>query len=729
LTMVWLPRRGPSLNVHHLVRLQRVRSYNFAATSYSKCFDREGIPAAADGFFAKLRKDTVDYIDRFDPATWSSDPVVTMLNGEALTGGSLVETTDAFRACNGKLVEATPDQVDAVIEHVARYRAPTADYRSEVRKMEAAILDVLGGSPWPAFLVGNQALDFKKQDGVTEIEESVQANVVEQRLNDLLLADEALGKVSISRSPAFVGTVSNFTNFLDLCRKTLRNLELGVPVVVLSRSNTTQHMFRWAQMLITLLPQFGIEPGMVTYLSATREEQARVLSASGDGCPAYFTCSREVARAVRAQHSTLMASTAGPNTLVASRLTPEVAAAIKLSATIENSGQCTALRHAVVECNEGEVEAMLSAVPTVASSADALRRGEFAGLLDTAGNVMVKDVEGYTYHPQQPNVAYRVSSELPPDDLAEMWRNVYVDVTSPPASVDSPDFLASLCAWLVSHQPISVAVNADDDFGLAKKLFERTGQVVFTVGDLATPALTCQARPQDGEIFVEFPTRRRLLETTKFPVYVPSSTPAYNTTYCPAYLTSRGSGWSPEGQAAQAAAIANAVSSDQVRGYLRELTDYLTDALQLNPKRGYGKARTALYGLQTTPLTGQLNYIRCGPDTSLDDLAPYLMPFVLTNAHSLLALSIAPENSELAAALAAASLSDSAAVETDAQFAETIGANNAYNVIEPVPNDYPLVGQFVSLLLCLGHVKSTKPDHEAFIDAFSSSPKWLRLRS
>ena len=73
------------------------------------------------------------------------------------------------------MIQATPEQVDAVIEHMLGYTPSKRDWRPEVRAMEAEIFDVLGGSPWPAFLVGNQALDFKKQDGVTEIEESVQA--------------------------------------------------------------------------------------------------------------------------------------------------------------------------------------------------------------------------------------------------------------------------------------------------------------------------------------------------------------------------------------------------------------------------------------------------------------------------------------------------------------------------------------------------------------------------
>ena len=197
------------------------RGYNFASTQYDAAFNRDGVPEAGAEFCNKLRADTIAYLDQFDPKTWTNDPVTTLLRGEALTGGVLERTVDAFGCENGTVVQATPEQVDAVLEHLRSYAPPQRDNRTAVRAMEAEIFDVLGGSPWPAYLVGNQALDFKKQDGVTEIEESVQANVIEQRLSDQLLADEAAGAIAIGRAPAFVGCVSNFSNFLDLRRAEL----------------------------------------------------------------------------------------------------------------------------------------------------------------------------------------------------------------------------------------------------------------------------------------------------------------------------------------------------------------------------------------------------------------------------------------------------------------------------------------------------------------------------
>jgi hypothetical protein len=79
--------------------------------------------------------------------------------------------------------------VDQVIEHMRSYTPAKTDYRDEVRALEAEIFE-----KWSGFLIGNQALDFKKQDGVTEIEESLQANVVERRLNDQLFEDELAGR-------------------------------------------------------------------------------------------------------------------------------------------------------------------------------------------------------------------------------------------------------------------------------------------------------------------------------------------------------------------------------------------------------------------------------------------------------------------------------------------------------------------------------------------------------
>lgn len=103
------------------------------------------------------------------------------------------------------------------------------------------------------------------------------------------------------------------------------------------------------------------------------------------------------------------------------------------------------------------------------------------------------------------------------------------------------------------------------------------------------------------------------------------------------------------------------------------------------------------------------------------------MPFVLTNAADALRVSVDPANGALAAELHAAGVV--VVAEDDAAFAARLDAETPYNVLSPGGADgFPLVGQFVSCLLCVGHVKSTKPDDEDFISFFKGSPKWLAMR-
>lgn len=261
------------------------RAYNFGSPSYLACF---GDLPIADG--AALRRDTIAYLGAFEPKTWYEDPVASIVNGVVLDGGALAPTVDAFAHENGRIRVADAAGVAAIAAHMGGF-APRRDYRAGVRAAEAELFAAHADA-----LIGNQALDYRKQDGVTEIEESVQANLVERRLNDALLADETAGAVRINRAPAYVACVSNFSNFLDLSRKTLRNVEVGVPVVVLrvrgagkekkkggrepsharpvrrrSRSNTTQHCYRWFQILLALFETHGVDVGLLTYEAGAGE--------------------------------------------------------------------------------------------------------------------------------------------------------------------------------------------------------------------------------------------------------------------------------------------------------------------------------------------------------------------------------------------------------------------------------------------------------------------------
>ena len=173
-----------------------------------------------------------------------------------------------------------------------------------VRGAEAELLS----DRYAAMLAGNQAIDFLKQDGITEIEESVQANCVERRMNDMLLADEQAGMIRIGRAPALIACVSNFSNFLDLFRKTVRQLELGVPCLVLSRTNTSQHCYRWFLLLQELALAHGLPKHLVAFASCSVEAQ-RGLMARFPLSPVHFTGSREVARNIKAIAPRTLAST------------------------------------------------------------------------------------------------------------------------------------------------------------------------------------------------------------------------------------------------------------------------------------------------------------------------------------------------------------------------------------------------------------------------------------
>lgn len=345
----------------HIIR----RRYNFASTEYQSCFSP--LPSTN---VEKIRSCALKYLDEKEEVIrreWNQRPVVTLLNGKEYRGANdaVHDTVDAFGNINGKIVYL--DDVQEVIRHIKEYQVTKKDYRHEVRSMEDELFDIDSDENYVGMLIGNQALDFWKQDGVTEIEEAIMANAIERRMNDLLMRDEEEGKINIERVPAFVGCVSNFGNFLDLCRKVLRNMECGVPVVILSRSNTTQNSFRWSEVLAKkLMPKYGIDPGMLTFASCSVDDVKEIMNAV-QNAPMYITCSRDLAETIKKFHQNTIASTGGPNTLVSSELNDKIEEAIKLSTLIENSGQCTALRHAVVPCTEDEVTHIFDSISTISS--------------------------------------------------------------------------------------------------------------------------------------------------------------------------------------------------------------------------------------------------------------------------------------------------------------------------------------------------------------------------
>jgi len=706
-------------------------SYHFGTKEYVACFET---PAPVDG--CKFRAAAVKYVKNFDPAAWGDrDPIRTVVAGRVYQGGEVVDTVDAAGKVNGRQVLADSEALAAVTDFMRSHTAAAATPRplsslilptDAVRRVERVFLS----EGHAAALIGNQAMDFVKQDGVTEIEESIQANAVERKLTDKLLADEARGAVQILRYPALVSCVSNFTNFLDLFRKTLRNLEAGVPVLVLSRSNTSQHCYRWFQALQKLTDAEGIPASMLAFAS-TSVEQQRAIMLQSPMSPTYFTGSREVARLIKEVSPRAISSTGGPNTLISVAATPQVLQAARDSASIENAGQCTALRHLVLpfEGQESSSEALgkrLFAGSTKSASAlESLEESKFAALLPmpSPGASSRKSL-GYTSDPAMP-VSLKVSKSLP-GSVDEYWREVVVDVTTPgtPAEMEADAFIDPLCAWVRAEQPISVAVNGSME--LARRVWERTGQVVFTRGTVLQPAMTCQARPQDGEVFGELPPRASLLEHTRFPVVVPTPSAGYNARYSLAFLEEQGAAPLPSLPAGE---YIKGVESKAVRGFCLEILNFVRDACA-GPFEGVGH-RTTLFGVQRPPL-GQGVAVRIARDATYDQAAPLLLPFLATNAAPQLHISVHPASP---AAVTLATLGLAHQTEEDAAFEKRAAEAGLTHVVRvpcrggDLEGEYPLAGLFVSRLLTFGHCKSVIPDDKEFLNVFRASDKWLKLRA
>jgi hypothetical protein len=645
---------------------------------------------------------------------------VSLVNGKKLGGGKSITTVNALGESNGSQDYATPEQVEELMNHIKTFQSPSKDLREPMRRIEQKLL-----TQYQGLLIGNQCMDFHKQDGITEIEEATMANTVERRLNDLLWRDEQAGKLTINRKPIHVSCVSNFTNFLDLFRKTLRSVELGIPCVILGRSNTVQHTYRWATLLVDLCKEEGVDPGMVTYLSCSLDDIKHITTSCQDYTGnLYATCSRDLAESIKSGYPNTVASTGGPNTMIALDWTESIQDALACSASIESSGQCTALRHAVVppSTTSDDIAKVLKNVQSIPDAPYAVRNSSFDGVFEKHKGSPEPLAPSYTRHATA-DAFYKVDTQYPPNSIQEYWRKVVVDVSR--VDCTSPKNKKELAAWLNTNQPISMAVNgasrqATLDYGL--DMWEHTGMVVNTIGTPENPALTCQARPQEAEVFGEFPPRHELKKYTKFPVVIPSSTPAYDASYTESYLTSKS--MAPVvGAAIQP--LVDGVSNTLVRGYCVVLWEYLKDATQENPKRGFGKSRTAMWGLQRPPL-GTTTHIRCSTETSWDDIAPMVLLFQATNASPQLEVSVDPHNMEIAGLCEKHGIAHVLEAQEAFDSHELAPGDNAVHADGVSITDFPMVGQFISTLFPMGHLKSTEPDDEEFVARAKVLKKWLQ---
>lgn len=272
------------------------------------------------------------------------------------------------------------------------------------------------------------------------------------------------------------------------------------------------------------------------------------------------------------------------------------------------------------------------------------------------------------------------------------------------------------------------------------------------------PALTCQACPQECEIFGEMPPRHEMHKYTKYPMYIPSSNPSCDAEYELNNLRKQSidmTGW-----VGSSIRLMDEVQSDLVRGYCYLLVEYLRNVDDRNPREVpiTSKGRTVLWGLQRPPLQTH-TVLRCASDTTTwDACAPIYMLFHASNARNQVKLSLPPGNAPMKSLCDQHKLSYVVETEDELQrrvSKEPVFQSNASgsNVTkaeddsslamnphyvepttifqvargdEPMTSYFPMVGQFTSLYFPMGHVKSTASRDQEFIMRLGEiSQKWI----
>ena len=185
----------------------------------------------------------------------------------------------------------------------------------------------------------------------------------------------------------------------------------------------------------------------------------------------------------------------------------------------------------------------------------------------------------------------------------------------------------------------SLAVN-DDSWDLKRRFFEGTGLCVYTFGTKAKGyALTAQARPQDGEVFGEFPPRKTLDDVSRYPMLNPVPCSTWNTVFSDDYLVQHSKDRVIDPKVGgMVENIMNKIEDPKYRGYAQLISEYLIDCCVSNPysvSKDNGCGRTSYFGLQRPPIVDNyVTVINYGDAANNDLFLLHVLPFAITNSHS-----------------------------------------------------------------------------------------------